>query len=192
MKKAIHMIGNILFALVIIAILAFSANFALNKDPDKTIFGYRAYDVLSGSMEPELSVGDLVIVKAISPDEIQVGDIVTYYPTTSKEVTVTHRVLRTMLQDGQVIVETKGDASPQADPTFNSTAVIGVVIFHIPMLGGIISGIRSNPILALIFFVLVIILICLLGVLFKMQPPSENKTTPSTESVEAEKREDLQ
>lgn len=137
-------IGDLVFVLVIAALLGSSLLFALNQNPDKTLFGCRLYNILSGSMEPTLSVGDLVVVRAVPPEEIQDGDIITYYPTQHTGATVTHRVVGTTLRDGQVVFETRGDAVEQSDPLFYGDAVIGVVIFHIPLLGGVIAWLQSH------------------------------------------------
>ena len=144
MSKVGKILGDVVFVLAIIALLGGSLLFALNQDPNKTFLGYRAYNILSGSMEPELSIGDLVIVKAIPAEELQNGDIVTYYPTDNEGTTVTHRVVSTMLKDGQVVVETKGDAVDQSDPLIYGESVIGVVVFHIPLLGSAIAWVQNH------------------------------------------------
>lgn len=91
MKKFGQILGDVVFVVLIVALLGGSLMFALNQDPNKTFLGFRAYNVLSGSMEPELSKGDMVIVKAVPAEELQTGDIVTYYPTDEVGTTVTHR-----------------------------------------------------------------------------------------------------
>ena len=154
MSKGKTILGNVVFAVLIAALLLGSLMFALNQNPDKTVLGFRAYHILSGSMEPELSKGDLVIVKAVPAEELQNGDIVTYYPTDQAGTTVTHRVVSTLLKDGQVLIETKGDAVQQPDPIISGNAVIGVVTFHIPLLGGIISWIQTHLVLSIVIVVL--------------------------------------
>ena len=149
MKKFIQVLGDILFVAVIAALLGGSLLFALNQNPNKTFFGFRVYNILSGSMEPELSKGDLVIVKAVPAEELQTGDIVTYYPTDKAGTTVTHRVVNTLRKDGQVLVETKGDAVNQTDPMFPGDAVIGVVVFHIPLLGAAVAWIQTHLVLSI-------------------------------------------
>lgn len=154
MNRIGKILGDVVFVVLIIALLGGSLMFALNQDPNKTIFGFRAYNVLSGSMEPVLSKGDLVIVKAVPAGELQNGDIVTFYPTDEVGTTVTHRIINTLLKDGQVLVETKGDAADQPDPMFPADAVIGVVVFHIPLLGAAISWIQTHLILSIVVVVL--------------------------------------
>lgn len=156
MRRVWCIIGDVVFVLVLLALLGGSLMFALNQDPNKTFLGCRVYNILSGSMEPALGVGDLVVVKAVPAEEIQNGDIITYYPTGQAGATVTHRVVRTMLRDGQVVIETKGDAADQSDPLFYGDAVIGVVIFHIPLLGGMLAWIQGHALLSLALLALAV------------------------------------
>ncbi len=155
MKKFVQILGDVIFVVLIVALLGGSLMFALNQDPNKTFLGFRAYNVLSGSMEPELSKGDLVIVKAVPAEELQTGDIVTYYPTDEVGTTVTHRVVNTLMKDGQVLIETKGDAVDQTDPMFPGDAVIGVVVFHVPLLGAAVAWIQTHLVLSIGAVVLV-------------------------------------
>ena len=154
MNKVGKIVGDVVFVLLIVALLLGSLMFALNQNPDKTFLGFRAYNILSSSMEPVLGKGDLVIVKAVPAEELQNGDIVTYYPTDEVGTTVTHRVVNTMMKDGQVFIETKGDAVDQTDPMFPGDAVIGVVVFHIPLLGGVISLIQNHLLVSIAVVVL--------------------------------------
>lgn len=158
------------------AVLGAALLFAINPSADKTIFGFRAYQVLSGSMSPALKVGDLVVVKATPPEEIQKGDIITYYPNSSSATTVTHRVIGTFLDGNSVVLETQGDATSQPDPKIYGQSVIGVVAFHIPYLGGAIGWIQGNVILSVVIFGLALAFITSLGVLFQ-----KNKTNKEGE-----------
>ncbi len=97
------------------------------------------YTIISGSMEPAIHVYDVVINKAVnSPEEIKVGDVITFVSTSSisEGLTVTHRVQDIKIVNGEYEFVTKGDYNPSAD---SSTAkyynVIGKVVFKIPQLG---------------------------------------------------------
>lgn len=72
--------------------------------------GERPVTVLSGSMEPAILTGDLLIERPISPQEAHVGDIVTYkQPGT--ETQITHRVRRVSANGSVFSFTTKGDAN---------------------------------------------------------------------------------
>ena len=88
--------------------------------------------VLSGSMEPAMSPGDVVIVDASGP--VEAGDVITYR-TGADTVPTTHRVVG--VQDGGY--ETKGDANGNADTGLvGPEAVIGRVVLTIPLVGHVI------------------------------------------------------
>ncbi len=97
-------------------------------------FGYGAAVVLSGSMEPELSAGDLVIVG--DSGSVEVGDVVVYQ---DGNVLVVHRVVEI---DGDVMV-TKGDANNVADAPMSVSAVRGEVLASIPLLGTVVGWLKS-------------------------------------------------
>lgn len=43
------------------------------------LMGYEIYDIVSGSMEPEIPVGSAVYVKAVSPEEVKEGDVIAFF-----------------------------------------------------------------------------------------------------------------
>ena len=79
------------------------------------IFGYRTYIVSSGSMEPYLKVGDIILVdKVDSAQEIKVDDIITFTQGDGKDIT--HRVIEIKdVNDNRSFV-TKGDNNNDIDP----------------------------------------------------------------------------
>lgn len=58
------------------------------------LFGYRPTAVLTGSMEPVYHVGSVIFVQEVEPEEIKVGDVITFstagmsYPTTHRVVSI--------------------------------------------------------------------------------------------------------
>jgi signal peptidase len=97
-------------------------------------FGWRVDAVYSGSMEPQLKVGGLVVTQPIAAEDIRVGDNITFHSPLNKQLT-THRVIA--VEDGaSPAFRTKGDANEDADP-FIVTAgnVVGKVCLHIPYFG---------------------------------------------------------
>ena len=98
-------------------------------------FGYGVSVVLSGSMEPELSVNDLVIVK--SQKSYEVGDIVVYQDGNSL---VIHRIINI---DGDEII-TQGDANNVADSPIKEEDIKGKETIHVPLLGSLIRFLKSS------------------------------------------------
>ena len=113
--------------------------------------------VLSGSMEPELSENDLVLVrKAGSYD---VGDIVVYQ---DGGLLVIHRIVSV---DGNMVV-TQGDANTTADAPIKVSAIKGRAVAHIPFAGAVVRFMKSSAgsvlvlILAVILFEVPYLLEC--------------------------------
>lgn len=98
-------------------------------------FGWGASVVLSGSMEPELSVDDFVIVRAA--DSYQVGDIVVYQ---DGGILVIHRIISI---DGDEII-TQGDANNMADEPTNISDIKGKAVAHIPLVGGAVRFFQTS------------------------------------------------
>lgn len=92
--------------------------------------------VLSGSMEPVYSPGDLVISKSVPPEEIAVNDVVTFQPESGNPMLITHRVIAKSLgADGIASFTTQGDANGAADEPILPEQVKGKVIYSLPYLG---------------------------------------------------------
>jgi signal peptidase len=77
------------------------------------VMGYTEYTVVTASMEPELPVGSLILVKEIDPATLAEGDVVTYSKEMDPNTVITHRVVENDTEEGQVI--TKGDANEVND-----------------------------------------------------------------------------
>lgn len=81
-----------------------------------TVFGYQIYEVQTGSMDPTLPVKSLILSKKVEhPETLQVGDIITF--VNSEGITVTHRIVEVVKQQGKIAYRTKGDnATNSIDP----------------------------------------------------------------------------
>lgn len=112
-------------------------------------FGVGSAVVLSGSMEPTLSVNDLVVVRAA--EHYSKDDIVVFQ---SGPELVIHRVVS--VENDQLI--TRGDANDTEDPPISPELVKGRLILVIPYVGLLIRGLQTLPgiliVLALAVFML--------------------------------------
>lgn len=111
-------------------------------------FGYGISVVLSGSMEPRLSVDDLVIIKQV--DEVKVDDVIVFQDGKSL---VIHRAIE--INDDSII--TKGDANNAEDTPIQIKDVKGVLVHDIPYMGMVINFIKQ-PIIIVALLVLAIFL----------------------------------
>ena len=108
------------------------------------LFGFRSLTVLSGSMEPTIHVGDVVVVEQVPPLDVRVGDIVTFRDPEDASRLITHRVREIELQGSNVQFVTKGDANTSVeDWKINTSGTIGRVNYHIWRLGYLMFWIRS-------------------------------------------------
>jgi signal peptidase I len=81
------------------------------------IGGATPYVVLTGSMQPHLPPGSLVVVRPVAAGELGIGDVITYQLHSGAAAVVTHRIVAmTNDADGQPLFRTKGDANSAADP----------------------------------------------------------------------------
>ncbi|MBE6642447.1 MAG: signal peptidase I [Ruminococcaceae bacterium] len=97
-------------------------------------FGYGSAVVLSGSMEPEFSKGDLIVVKKTS--DYKANDVVVFQDEYSL---VVHRIIDI---NGNTVT-TKGDANNSADPPIDKSDIKGRVLFCIPYVGKVASYLKS-------------------------------------------------
>ena len=89
--------------------------------------------ILSGSMEPRIHVGDVVVTREVPAATLTKGMVVTVKDPDHPGRTRTHRLLR-RAADGTLV--TKGDANPQADSSHVSTGdVLGLGVIRVPYVG---------------------------------------------------------
>ena len=124
---------------VLVVLMVLAAVFLMGS----RIIGYQCFNIISPSMEPQYSVGDLIYVKKVDPATIKVNDVITF--VINEELAVgTHRVVRVDAENQRLY--TKGDANEieDQDPVhFNN--VIGVPKFSIPKLGYVSDFIQNPP-----------------------------------------------
>ncbi len=103
------------------------------------IFGYSLFRVSSESMEPELSIGDVILVKRTDPENLKMGDVITYNgetgPVAGKKIT--HQIVSEPYEkDGMLYFTTRGIKSGALDdPEIDETQIIGLVLYKIPIIG---------------------------------------------------------
>ena len=94
-------------------------------------FGYELYQIISGSMEPEIPVGSIVYVRSELPQNVQDGEVIAF---NNHDTVIVHRVLVNKVVEGKF--STKGDANDAEDLNdIEYSQFIGVVDYHLPVLG---------------------------------------------------------
>jgi signal peptidase len=124
---------------------------ALNPRNDEgvTLFGVSAYVIVSDSMAPRFSAGDVVIIQEVPAESLVIGDIITYRSrdaNTFGEI-ITHEIYDIVLNnvDGTLNFITRGINLGSIDATpVVSTEIIGKLVFSIPLLGLVVDFARST------------------------------------------------
>jgi len=90
--------------------------------------------VLSGSMEPAIKMGSVVVISPVK--NYRIGDVITFGPDTKKQSPITHRIYDMKVEGGEPVYITKGDANNAADQNeVKKNDIIGKVWVSIPFIG---------------------------------------------------------
>lgn len=132
-------LGSILVAVLFITLIVTFISRISGKTPE--MFGISLMRISSNSMEPELMVGDIILIKSTDIEEIKEGDTISYRGEKGSYAgkTITHKVLTAPTfseADGIYYLTTGGiiEGAP-ADPEIKETQVIGKLVCVVPLLG---------------------------------------------------------
>jgi len=149
MEKFKKIIFRLLTGILAIVLVCNIYNFVSIKVFHKelaTINGYSVLEVVSGSMEPTIYVGDMIIIDTKAKD-YKVNDIITFR---DKEGSfVTHRIISL---DGNTMI-TKGDNNDSEDAPYSTDNIIGKYVTKISGAGRVLSSFKSPFTLIMIFII---------------------------------------
>ena len=144
---------------ILVAIMAFNITCYVKRQNGEiapTVFGVGVAVVVSGSMEPEIMIDDLVVYCRQSSYEV--GEVVTYEGRT---VPVSHRIIGERVdEEGNLWYTTKGDFNDNDDGEIAAERVVGEVVLVIPKVGKLQDWIQSGEgflVLALVMAVLILL-----------------------------------
>ena len=107
------------------------------------LLGYSSYVIYSGSMEPTVKVGSLLVTRPADVEDLRVGDVITYR-SPGNHTTLTHRIVSIRQEDGERVFQTKGDASLEPDPReIILRGQVSRMAFDIPYLGYVVDFAKS-------------------------------------------------
>ncbi|MGH8970280.1 MAG: signal peptidase I [Actinomycetes bacterium] len=107
------------------------------------LVGWRLQVVLSGSMEPGLPVGSMVVVQPIDVSMVRAGMTVAFVDPADPGRLVTHRVVEVSEGNDGLYLRTKGDANAGVDPQpVAGHAVRGRVGWVVPHLGSLLQWLQ--------------------------------------------------
>jgi len=125
-------------------------NIKVLKKDLTSVFGYSLLEVVSGSMEPTIHVGDLILIDT-KDSAYHVNDIVTF-----KDVNgdfVTHRILH--IEEGEMV--TKGDNNNTEDSAMSTKDIVGKYLFRIPNAGKVMASFKTPFVMGMVLVIGVLI-----------------------------------
>lgn len=123
-KKIILNVIGIILCIILIPILVINCFLIVkgitNKHEVPSIGGNAPLIVLTGSMDPTIKAGDLIVTKKIDAEDVKVGDVISFFdPAGNGSTIVTHRVVSIEIDEnsGETFFRTKGDNNDIVDMT---------------------------------------------------------------------------
>ena len=142
-KKIISKISSLFIIILLTLSLYNFINIKILKKDLVTVFGYAMLEVISGSMEPTIKVGDLIIINT-KEKNYKTNDIITFYD--EENSFVTHRIISNKKNK----VKTKGDANNTDDGDILKNKIVGKYICKIAFL--------KKPLTIIIVFITTLII----------------------------------
>ena len=170
MKKTISKVVFVVLLVILVPILVFNIIIMLKSfiKPNEVpgVLGYKPMIVLTGSMEPNIMRGDLVVVKETKDDLVK-DDIISYRD--KEGLIITHRIVAVFYENGIAKYTTQGDANNEDDGIeITNDMVEGIYKFRIPKLGGALEYIQTPTgiIITSLSILLVVFILISLGKAF--------------------------
>ncbi|WAA10004.1 signal peptidase I SipW [Fervidibacillus albus] len=148
---------------------------------EPNFFGYQLKTVLSGSMEPGIKTGSIIVVKPVEQaDQFKENDIITFI--NENNLLITHRIIEVINNGDQVLYRTKGDNNDEEDlnPILSENVVAEYTGITIPYVGYIAEFAQSkNGILYLVILPGVLLIIYSIFIFWKTLSVIEKKQRDS-------------
>lgn len=181
-KKLLKRIISII--LIIIAIInIILLYYKLKGEESPNIFGIYFFNIISNSMEPEIKINDVLIVKRCEAKEFLKGDIITFQRDNK---TISHRIIKIIeLSDDREFI-TQGDNNEIPDDgAVKTSQVYGKVIGKIPKVGNLVEYIQKKD-----GFIRIAILAIIIFILINMNDEKKNKRKITRKKYEIKKKRD--
>lgn len=138
-KKIFGYIAKI-FKIVIYTILVlFIAVVLLQKfsNNSMTLFNYRIFTVLTGSMQPKYNIGDVLLCQQLDPKDLKVGDDISYLGTEGsyQNKVITHRIVEIeKTENNELLFHTQGLTNNVEDPVIRENQIYGKIVRNMTVL----------------------------------------------------------
>ncbi len=149
---------NIAVYIILIPIITFNLILIIKSiiNPDKIpeIFGIKNFIIVSGSMEPEIMIGDAIFIKEVDEEEIKENDIISFKQ--NNEIT-THRVIDITEENGTKYYTTKGDSNEIEDrEKITYKQIEGKFLFKSSKYGAVIEILQNKVILVVLIILFIL------------------------------------
>lgn len=144
-KSILRKISNVILTIALIILVFVIALTFITRITGNTpsLFGYSIFRVSTGSMEPDLMVGDVILVHEVDDIySLAVGDVITYHGAIGEysNMPITHQIVKAPYEeDGTTYVVTKGIANDVEDKPVAVSQIAGKVMCKIPFLNWVYS-----------------------------------------------------
>ena len=189
-KKAISIIVILILLPILLMSIVILVDSYTHPNEVPSFFGWKPFIVLSGSMETQISAGDIVVVKEIDTKELKKGDIIAFK---DGNIVITHRIEEVTEIDGKTQYITKGDNNSTQDIGYVLPEQIeGVFKFKVSRLGNLAMFIQT-PLGMIVCLSIPIIIIILLQTTDSKKEKEEliaklNKQSKMEEEIEKLKK----
>lgn len=192
-KKKLVRITSIIAAVIFIlaiSLLVFAT--VVRSNPDMTLFGCRFYYVLTGSMEPDIRQGSLIVAKKTPLDELKVGDTISFisHDPSIEGMINSHKIVAIEVnEEGKTEITTKGTANTiQDEYKVYPEDIKGKVVFKSYFMGKAFK-LLSNRTVSFCVTVLpiaVIVLINLIDLFVIISTPENKQKATETDSTDTD------
>ena len=190
-KKIFRIVFKVIYQINVIICLILAAVIIMQKvtDSNRSIAGYRIFRVITGSMEPEYDVGEVVISKEVPAKDIKVGDDIVYsgrYGEYSGKIIMHSVIAIDKDENGNYNFHAKGlHSSSVEDPQIKESQIYGVVKYKSKILT-VLYKLATN-----IYTVFVIILVLVLNVFIAFTGNRKDKVQKLSESTYIDEDEEV-
>lgn len=139
--------------LVVLYDLYFITYAILNPNETPVFLGFKTFSIISGSMAPEINIGDLIIVKKDENMEYKANEIVSFK---QDEDIITHRIVKIRKEKEKVYYITRGDNNEVNDAKIEAKEIEGRVVYKIPYMGNIALFLKNRIVFGCILLILVL------------------------------------
>ena len=159
--EKIKKIFSILIYIILIPIIIYNIMLIIQaaKNPNETpsVAGIKTFVIISGSMEPELKIGDIVIIQKCEKSDLKEGDIISYR---SGQSIITHRINKIIQKNDSIQYETKGDNNNISDRTYvKFDDIEGKLVQKVSNVGNIVLLLKNKVVIIIVLLIFYILYI---------------------------------